>query len=483
MRYLPTIGLEVHVQLKTASKLFCSCANTFGAEPNSIVCPVCLGMPGVLPVLNKQAVELAVKTAIALQCTVHPVSIFARKNYFYPDLPKGYQISQFEEPLALNGKLDIPINGGWKTIGITRIHLEEDAGKSMHPEGREDVTYSRIDVNRCGIPLIEIVSEPDIASPAEAYQYLMRLKQTLLYLGVSDCNMEEGSLRCDANVSVRPEGTSQLGVKTELKNINSFKFVEKAMQNEIQRQTAVLESGGTIKQQTFGYNAARDTVVLMRTKEGSDDYRYFPEPDLIPLQINEEWIAEISQTIPELPRAKKERFISQYGLTEQNAEVLTTICELADYFEAAAQDYRDYRKLGNWILSEVLMVLNEKKISITEFPVQPKYVARLLELIDNNTISGKIAKEVFPEMVVSGESPEVIIRKKGLEQITDNSAIEQAVDSVLSRCQKEVEQYLGGKEKVFGFFVGEVMRETRGKANPALVNAIIKDKLLRMRQN
>ena len=482
MRYLPTIGLEVHVQLKTETKLFCSCANSYGLEQNTVACPVCLGMPGVLPVLNKYAVELAVKTALALDCTVHSLSLFARKNYFYPDLPKGYQISQFEEPLAEHGRLDIPVNDGWKTIGITRIHLEEDAGKLMHPEGREDITYTRIDINRCGIPLIEIVSEPDIASPAEAYQYLTRLKQVLLYLGVSDCNMEEGSLRCDANVSVRPEGTTTLGVKTELKNINSFKFVEKAIECEIQRQIVVLEGGGTIKQQTFAYDSTRDAVVLMRTKEGSDDYRYFPEPDLIPLQVSAEWIQAIAGTIPELPRAKKERFISQYSLPAQNVEIITATRELASYFEEAAKAYSDYRKLCNWILSEVLMVLNERKISITEFPVHPQHITRLLELIDKNIISGKIAKEVFPEMVSTGEPPESIIKKKGLEQITDTASIEQAIDDVLTRNVKEVEQYLSGKEKVFGFFVGEVMKATRGKANPGLVNSLIKNKLLRMKK-
>lgn len=481
MHYIPTIGLEVHVQLKTKSKIFCTCANAYGKEQNTDVCPVCLGLPGVLPVVNKTAIELAYTTAIALNCTVYPVSIFARKNYFYPDLPKGYQISQFEEPLSRNGNLDIPVNGSWKKIGITRIHLEEDAGKSVHPEGRESVNESRIDINRCGIPLIEIVSEPEIDSPAEAFEYLKRLKQTLLYIGVSDCNMEEGSLRCDANVSVRPENKVELGVKTELKNLNSFRYVEKALEYEIERQIAVLTNGKTIQQQTLAWDAAADTIVLMRSKEGSDDYRYFPEPDLIPVIVDEDWLNTIKNGMPEMPRAKKERFVKQFGIPEKNAEVLTSTRELADYFEEAAKNAREYKKLSNWILSEVLMVLNKKKITIKDFSVPPKDVAGLLDLIERSTISGKIAKEVFQEMVDTGNHPNDIIKKNGLEQISDTASLDKVIDDVLNSHNKETTEYLNGKEKLFGFFIGQIMKNTQGKANPGVVNAMLRDKLSSLR--
>ncbi len=481
MHYIPTIGLEVHVQLKTKSKIFCTCANAYGKEQNTDVCPVCLGLPGVLPVVNKTAIELAYTTAIALNCTVYPVSIFARKNYFYPDLPKGYQISQFEEPLSKNGNLDIPVNGSWKKIGITRIHLEEDAGKSVHPEGRESVNESRIDINRCGIPLIEIVSEPEIDSPAEAFEYLKRLKQTLLYIGVSDCNMEEGSLRCDANVSVRPENKVELGVKTELKNLNSFRYVEKALEYEIERQIAVLTNGKTIQQQTLAWDAAADTIVLMRSKEGSDDYRYFSEPDLIPVIVDEDWLNTIKNGMPEMPRAKKERFVKQFGIPEKNAEVLTSTRELADYFEEAAKNAREYKKLSNWILSEVLMVLNKKKITIKDFSVPPKDVAGLLDLIERSTISGKIAKEVFQEMVDTGNHPNDIIKKNCLEQISDTASLDKVIDDVLNGHNKETTEYLNGKEKLFGFFIGQIMKNTQGKANPGVVNAMLRDKLSSLR--
>ena len=477
MNYIPTIGLEVHVQLRTESKIFCTCANAFGKEQNTTVCPVCLGLPGVLPVVNKAAIELAYKTAIALNCTVYPVSIFARKNYFYPDLPKGYQISQFEEPLSRNGNLDILVNGSRKKIGITRIHLEEDAGKSVHPEGREAVNESRIDINRCGIPLIEIVSEPDIESPAEAFEYLKRLKQALLYLGVSDCNMEEGSLRCDANVSVRLENTVELGVKTEIKNLNSFRYVEKAIEYEIDRQITLLTNGETIQQQTLAWDAAANTIVLMRTKEGSDDYRYFPEPDLIPVIVDEDWLQTIKNSIPELPRAKKERFVKQFSIPEKNAEVLTSTRELADYFEEAAIYTQEYKKLSNWILSEVLMVLNEKKITIKVFSLPPKNVAKLLELIEKGTISGKIAKEVFQEMVETGNHPNDIIKEKGLEQISDSASLDKVVDDVLTRHKIETTEYLNGKDKLFGFFIGQIMKATKGKANPEVVTIMLREKL------
>lgn len=477
MRYIPTIGLEVHVQLRTDSKIFCTCANSYGKDQNSVVCPVCLGMPGVLPVLNKKVVELAIKTAVALNCTVYPLSIFARKNYFYPDLPKGYQISQYEEPLALSGSVDIPVNGSWKTIRVTRIHLEEDAGKSVHPEGKKEVKETRIDINRCGIPLMEIVSEPDLASPAEAFQYLTRLKQILLYLGVSDCNMEEGSLRCDANVSVRPETTETLGVKTELKNLNSFRYVEKALAFEISRQISLIEDGETIKQESLSWDSANDTTVLMRSKEESDDYRYFPEPDLIPLVISDDWIGEIKKSIPELPRAKKERFVRDYVLSEQNAEVLTATRELANYFEKTAKHCEDRKKAGNWILSEVLMVLKDKKISIEEFSVPPEDIGILVTMINAGTISGKIAKEVFADMVETGKNPAEIVESKGLEQVSDTGSLDKAIETVIDENPNEIAAYENGKEKLFGFFVGQVMKMTGGKANPAMVNKLLKEKL------
>jgi len=477
MNYIPAIGLEVHVQLKTDSKIFCSCSTAFGSEPNSQVCPVCLGLPGVLPVLNERVVELAVRAALSLDCRINPLSVFARKNYFYPDLPKGYQISQFEEPLAEHGWLDIETGGMRKKIGITRIHLEEDAGKSMHPEGREHVNESRIDINRCGVPLIEIVSEPDIATPREAHDYLSRLKQILLYLGVSDCNMEEGSLRCDANVSLRPEDSERLGTKTELKNLNSFRFVEKALMHEIRRQQEILESGESVQQQTLSWDSANNTVVLMRTKEESDDYRYFPEPDLIPLRIGADWIERIKGTVPELPAPKKERFVRQYGLTDQNAEVLTASRELADYYEETVSGGADHTKACNWILGEVLGVLNERKIVITEFPVRPANLTGLLKLLDGGTISGKIAKNVFQEMIDTGESAGAIVKRRGLEQITDDDTIVREVETVLKNSEDEVRAYLGGKTKIMGFFVGQVMKATRGKANPSLVNKILKEKL------
>jgi len=477
MNYNPTIGLEVHVQLKTASKIFCSCSTSFGSEPNSQVCPVCLGMPGVLPVLNKHVVDLALKAALALNCTVSPVSIFARKNYFYPDLPKGYQISQFENPLAEKGWLEIPDNGSMKRISITRVHLEEDAGKLLHPEGKIDISESRIDINRCGVPLIEIVTEPEISSPQEAYDFLTHLKQTLQYLDVSDCNMEEGSLRCDANVSIKPEDFDKLGTKTELKNLNSFRFVEKALAHEIVRQQEILENGGTVLQQTFAWDAVKNSTVLMRTKEESDDYRYFSEPDLIPLQIAREWIADARESIPELPGAKKKRFIKQYGIPEKNVEILTATRELADYFENTAAEGADSAKAANWILSEVLGILNDKKISISAFPVTPKSLAGLLTLIENGTISGKIAKNVFLDMVETGNPAEKIIERNGLRQITDRREVEKIVDTILQQHTRDVQAYFEGKVKVFGFFVGQVMRNTGGKANPRLVNTILREKL------
>ncbi|MFC1728702.1 Asp-tRNA(Asn)/Glu-tRNA(Gln) amidotransferase subunit GatB [candidate division KSB1 bacterium] len=477
MRCVPSIGLEVHVQLKTASKIFCSCSVTFGGGSNTQVCQVCLGLPGVLPVVNRKAVDLALKAACAFGCEINRVSLFARKNYFYPDLPKGYQISQFEEPLAEHGCLLIPSNGNFKKIGITRIHLEEDAGKLMHPGSDSAVNESRIDINRCGTPLIEIVSEPDLASPAEAHEYLSRLKQILLYLGVSDCNMDEGSLRCDANVSVRPKESDTLGTKTELKNLNSFRFVEKALTFEIRRQQDILKRGEKVLQQTLAWDESSNSAVVMRTKEGSDDYRYFPEPDLIPLEIDQRRIEKIKASLPELPQKKFDRFIEQYGITPNTTEILTSSRELADYYEEIIKSGVDSVRAANWLLSEVLSILNEQKITISDFPVTPEGIGELLRFVEQETISGKIAKNVFSEMVGSGESAASIIKRQGLEQITDDTALATAVDQVLRDHENDVQAYLGGKEKVFGFFVGQVMKATRGKANPGVVNRILKDKL------
>lgn len=483
MQYIPTIGLEVHAQLKTASKIFCSCTTKFGSEPNTQICPVCLGMPGVLPVFNRKVVELAIKAALAVNCAISPFSVFARKNYFYPDLPKGYQISQFEQPLAENGYIDVKVNGSLKSIRIRRIHLEEDAGKSIHPEERDGGNESRLDVNRCGVPLIEIVTEPDIGSPAEAYEYLTVIKKILQYLDVSDCNMEEGSLRCDANVSVRPPDSGELGVKTELKNLNSFRFVEKAVAYEINRQVKALENGDQIRLETYGWNATNNTNYLMRTKEESDDYRYFPEPDLVPLKVSREEVNDIKKSLPELPRAKKDRFIKQYGISEENASVLTSTRYLARYYEDTVKAGADYKKAANWILSETLSVLKEKQLLISDLKTGPDDLSGLLKLIDSNVISGKIAKSVFIEMTESGEKAEEIVKRKGLVQISDPESIKKVIDNALNANPNEVNAYISGKDKLIGFFIGRVMKETGGKVNPGMVNKIIKEKLDDLRKN
>ncbi|NOX36821.1 MAG: Asp-tRNA(Asn)/Glu-tRNA(Gln) amidotransferase subunit GatB [Calditrichaeota bacterium] len=477
MKYEAVIGLEVHAQLLTDSKIFCGCSTTFGAEPNSQTCPVCLGMPGVLPVLNERAVEFAIKMGLATHCKIAPFSRFARKNYFYPDLPKGYQISQYELPLCSDGYVDIELEDGTrKRIGIIRIHLEEDAGKSIHDPvlAGEDTL---VDLNRCGVPLIEIVSAPDLRSPQEAYAYLVRLKQLVTYLGICDGNMEEGSLRCDANVSVRPVGSTEFGVKTEVKNMNSFRNVERALTFEINRQIQLLESGGEVVQETLLWDAHAGEARPMRSKEEAHDYRYFPEPDLVPMVIEESWVQKIRESLPELPLARKERFMEQYKLPAYDAGILTMTRELADYYEAVVTECRDYKLASNWVMGEVLRVLNERKIEITEFPISAQQLARLLNLILDETISSKIAKTVYEEMLNTGEDPAKIVEKKGLAQVTDRATIEAIVVKVLEENPKQVEQYRSGKEKVFGYFVGQVMRATRGKANPGLVNEILKEKL------
>ncbi len=477
MDYEPVIGLEVHAQLLTNSKIFCRCSAKFGGEQNTQVCPVCLGMPGVLPVLNKQAVVFALRMGLATNCRIAPHSIFARKNYFYPDLPKGYQISQYEEPFCEKGYIEIELDGQRKRIGITRIHLEEDAGKSIHAEEFVDLNETLVDVNRCGVPLIEIVSEPDICSSKEAYLYLTQLRQVVQYLGICDGNMEEGSLRCDANISVRPVGTKEFGVKTEVKNMNSFRGVEKALDFEVKRQSGILESGGAIVQETLLWDANKNESFPMRSKEFAHDYRYFPEPDLLPVEVNSEWITEIKKSIPELPQARKNRLVEQYEIPPYDAEILIDTRELADYFEEVARSSCDAKSASNWIMSEVLRALKGEQIEITDFKVQPSDLADMIKLINNGTISGKIAKSVFEEMMKTGKAPDVIVKEKGLVQISDTGELEKQVQTVLAENPSEVKRYLDGKEQILGFLVGQIMRVTRGKANPKIVNEILRKEL------
>ncbi|BAT70816.1 aspartyl-tRNA(Asn)/glutamyl-tRNA (Gln) amidotransferase subunit B [Thermosulfidibacter takaii ABI70S6] len=480
MKYEAVIGLEVHVQLNTKSKIFCSCSTEFGAPPNTHVCPVCLGMPGSLPVLNKRAVEYAVKAALALNCTINLRSIFARKNYFYPDLPKGYQISQYEEPLAENGYIEIETESGSKRIRIRRVHMEEDAGKNIHGEG--DDPFSYVDLNRAGIPLIEIVSEPDISSPEEARLYLQKLRTIMRYIGVSNADMEKGELRCDANISVRPVGSDKLGTKTELKNMNSFRHVQRALEYEIERQISVLEEGGTIVQETRLWNPQLGITETMRKKEEEHDYRYFPEPDLVPLVLSEDFVNRCRVELPELPDEKKRRFMEQYKLPAYDSEVLCSSRELADFYEQAVAVYNNPKGIANWVMVELLGRLNKEGKDITQSPVNPGQVAKLVELIDKGTISGKIGKQVFDILYTEGGDPESIVKERGLVQITDTSQIEKFVGEVISECTAEVQKYLKGKTKVIGYLVGQVMKKSRGKANPQLVNELLRKKLDAMKE-
>ena len=473
-KYEAVIGLEVHAQLLTETKIFCSCSSKFGSSPNSNICPVCLGHPGVLPVLNKKVVEFAVMMGLATECKINERSIFARKNYFYPDLPKGYQISQYEEPICEFGKITIEFkDGSKKDIGITRIHMEEDAGKSIHDQGNETL----IDVNRCGTPLCEIVSEPDMRSAEEAYLYLTKLKQILTYLGVCDGNMEEGSLRCDANVSVRLKGETKLGTKAEVKNMNSFRNVEKAIEFEIERQIDIIEEGGRIIQQTLLWNADSNKVIPMRSKEEAHDYRYFPDPDLMPVIVEENWKNEIGSKLPELPETRRNRFVSQYTLPKYDAEVLTSSRELADYYEKVITVTNDYKSASNWVMTDILKVINDDKITVNECPVSAENLGKLIKLINDKVISGKIAKEIFPEMLKSNNDPNVIVKEKNLVQISDTGEIENVIDKILAGNQKQIDEFLSGKDKVLGFFVGQIMKEMKGKANPQIVNNILKSKL------
>ncbi len=479
-KYEAVIGLEVHAQLLTESKAFCGCSTKFGNAPNSNVCPICLGHPGVLPVLNKKVIEYTVKMGLATNCTINQRSTFARKNYFYPDLPKGYQISQFEEPICENGHITVALSENIeKKIGITRIHMEEDAGKLIHDLGFE----SLVDVNRCGVPLMEIVSEPDMRSAEEAYQYLSKIKQLVQYLEICDGNMEEGSLRCDANISVRLKGAKQFGTKREIKNMNSFRNVERAIKFEIERQIEIIEDGGTIIQQTLLWDADLNEAFPMRSKEEAHDYRYFPEPDLLPVLVDEKWKSEIRRYLPELPEHRKDRLTVKYNLPKYDAELLTQSKPIADYYEKVVSVTDDYKTASNWVMTDILKVINEEKIDIKDFPVKAEDLGELINLIGSGTISGKIAKEIFPIMLTEKKKPSAIVKEKDLVQISDPDEIERIISQTLQKSSSEVQMYLEGKEKVFGFFVGQIMKLTKGKANPKLVNELLREKLEALKNN
>ncbi|GAB4221218.1 MAG: Asp-tRNA(Asn)/Glu-tRNA(Gln) amidotransferase subunit GatB [Spirochaetota bacterium] len=475
MEFDAVIGLEVHVQLNTQSKIFCSCSTQFGAQANTQVCPVCLGLPGVLPVLNKEVLRKAIQAGLALNCKIATYSKFDRKNYFYPDLPKAYQISQYDKPICYDGFIEIATSEGIKKIGITRLHMEEDAGKNIHSED-SDYKVSYVDFNRTGVPLIEIVSEPDINTPDEAYQYLQNLRSILKYIEVSDCNMEEGSLRCDVNVSLKPKGSTTFGQKVEIKNLNSFRSVKLALEYEIERQKKMLLQNEKIVQETRLWDADRNITFSMRSKEEAHDYRYFPEPDLPPIEISREFIEQLKKELPELPHQKRIRFMQQYGLPEYDAQVLTSTRQLASYYEAVVADGAQPKKASNWIMSEVLAKIDDPE-TIDSFIVKPKDLAILLKRIDDATISGKIAKTVFEEMLETGKNPDTIINEKGLRQVTDTGAIESIIDEVIKNNPKSVEDYKNGKDKALKFLIGQVMKESKGKANPQMVNDILIKKL------
>jgi aspartyl-tRNA(Asn)/glutamyl-tRNA(Gln) amidotransferase subunit B len=474
--YEPVIGLEVHAQLRTRTKIFCGCSTAFGAPPNTQVCPVCLGLPGALPVLNRQAVDYAIKAALALGCDVQPESIFARKNYFYPDLPKGYQISQYERPLATGGGLDLGDAGG-RRIGLTRIHMEEDAGKSLHEGFPDSDRRTYLDYNRSGVPLIEIVTEPDLRSAAEAADFFARLRDILVWLGVNDGNMEEGSLRCDANVSVRPAGQQAFGTKTEVKNLNSFRYVQKALEYEIERQVGLIESGGRVVQETRLWDSGSGRTDSMRTKEGAHDYRYFPEPDLPPVVVDAARIDAVRATMPELPEARRRRFVAVYGLPEYDAGVLTQSPALADYFEQAATEAGNAKAVSNWVMGELLRTLHERSTPIEAVPLAPRALAGLVRLVDQGTISSSIAKDVFARMYDSGRSADEVVATEGLAQIGDETALTGIVRDVIAAHADAVAQYRAGKHATFGFLVGQVMKRSGGKANPQLANQILKREL------
>ena len=477
-KYEPVIGLEVHVQLLTETKAFCGCANHFGSAPNTNVCPICLGLPGALPVLNRKAVEFAVLTGLAINCQIRERSIFARKNYFYPDSPKGYQISQFDKPIAEHGWIDVPTSdGSIKRVGVTRAHMEEDAGKSIHDGFADSATRTYVDLNRCGTPLIEIVSEPDLRTPDEAYEYLNRLKEILLFAAVSDCNMEEGSLRCDANVSVMPRGSKTFGTKVEVKNVNSFRYIRSALEYEIERQIEVIESGGRVIQETRLWNQAEGRTFSMRSKEQAHDYRYFPEPDLPPLIVSEDWLKQIAATMPELPEARRKRMIAEYELTEQDAQTLTATREFADRFEAVARTARSPRRVANLLLSELGGRLKAAGLELDASPISLPGIVQAADLVEEGKISSKQLKQLFDISFKKGEDFPAVYEREKPQQITDASAIEALIDEVIAANPAQVAQYRGGKKTVAVFFVGQVMRASKGQANPALLNELVTKKL------
>jgi len=474
MKYEAVIGLEVHAQLQTSTKIFCGCETRFGEDPNTRTCPVCIGMPGVLPVLNKKAVEYIVKTGLATHCTISSFSRFARKNYFYPDLPKGYQISQYELPLCEHGYVELVLDGTIKRVGITRIHLEEDAGKNLH---QAESGASLVDLNRAGTPLMEIVSEPDIRTPEEASEYLKKLRSILRYIEVSDADMEKGNFRCDANVSIRPAGSKEFGTRSEIKNVNSFKFVQKAIEYEIRRQAQVLDEGGRVVQETRLFDSTKGVTFSMRSKEEAHDYRYFPEPDLVPVVIARDVVDGIKKTIPELPDAKRERFVKEYGLPEYDADMLTQSRAQASYYEDAARQSGQPKVVSNWMMGELMRLLNAEGKEIDNCPVTPGKLAGMVTMIGNGVISTKIAKTVFEEMYKTGKTAETVVQEQGLVQVSDTGAIEQIIDEVIRANPGQAAEYKSGKEKLFGFFVGQVMKASKGKANPDMVNQLLKKKL------
>ncbi|MFW6264787.1 MAG: Asp-tRNA(Asn)/Glu-tRNA(Gln) amidotransferase subunit GatB [Bacillota bacterium] len=476
-KYETVIGLEVHAQLATDSKIFCNCSTEFGAEPNMHTCPVCLGLPGTLPVLNKKVVDYAIMAGLATNCSIADYSKFDRKNYFYPDLPKAYQISQFDLPICREGYIEVELEDGVKKIGITRIHMEEDAGKLIHEGSIDKSSGSLVDYNRTGVPLIEIVSEPDMRTAAEARQYLTQLKKILEYIAVSDCNMDEGSLRCDANVSIRPLGQKEFGTRTELKNMNSFKAVEKAIEYEVERQKEVIENGGQVVQETRTWDDSLNKTISMRGKEQAHDYRYFPEPDLVPLEIDSEWVDSIRNQLPELPREKKERFVKEYGIPEYDAGVLTDSLALATFFEDCVISYNDAKAVSNWIMGDFLRLVKEENLDIEEVKITGALMAKMLQLMDKGVISSKIAKTIFEEMFKTGKDPETIVEEKGLKQISDEDKLEEIVEKILEENPEAVEDIRNGKDRAIGFLVGQVMKETRGKANPGMVNKLIRAKV------
>ena len=475
--YEGVMGLEVHAHLLTNSKIFCGCSTAFGAEPNSHTCPTCMGLPGALPVLNKKVVDFAIRLGLALHCGISRKSIFARKNYYYPDLPKGYQISQYEEPICTNGYLTIYTNDAKKRVRVNRVHMEEDAGKLVHENTIETSSYSMVDYNRSSTPLLEIVSEPDIATPEEAVIYLKVLRDILLYLEICDGNMEEGSFRCDANVSIRKKGAQELGTRTEMKNLNSFKHVEKSLDYEIKRQIELIKKGGKVVQETRLFNADEGVTYSMRGKEEAHDYRYFPEPDLLPLIVSDEWIDEVRKTLPELPMEKMERFTDKYNLPRYDVEILSSDKDLADYFEETIKLFPEPKTVSNWIMTELLREFKEGDVSPKDSPISPACLAELLSLVKEGTISNKIAKDVFPEVYKTGVSPKKIVQEKGLIQISDESAIIATIDEIIARSPKELADFRAGKEKLLGFFVGQVMKETKGQANPKLLNELLLKRL------